>query len=79
MATSLIGTVISGFFIYHGVLVVTEAHSLNAIVVKQLAVSEWLLLIIIPISGCLLALEFILRGIRILRGEDSPVSKGVDL
>ena len=79
LATSLIGTVISGFFIYHGVLVVTEAHSLNAIVVKQLAVSEWLLLIIIPISGCLLALEFILRGIRILRGEDSPVSKGVDL
>ena len=79
LATSLIGTVISGLFVYHGVLVVTEAHSLNAIVVKELAVSEWLLLIIIPISGCLLALEFILRGIRVLRGEDSLVSKNVDL
>ena len=79
LATSLVGTVISGLLIYHGVLVVTEAHSLNAIVVKELAVSEWLLLIIIPISGCLLALEFILRGIRVLRGEDSLVSKNVDL
>ena len=79
LATSLIGSVISGFLIYHGVLVVTEARSLNAIVVKEFAVSEWLLLIIIPLSGCLLALEFILRAARVLRGEDPTVSKNVDL
>ena len=70
VTTSLIGAAISGFLIYHGVLVVTEAHGLNAIVVKELAISEWLLLIIIPISGCLLALEFILRSVRVLHGRD---------
>ena len=79
LVTSLVGAVISGFLIYHGVLVVTEAHSLNAIVVKELAVFEWLLLITIPLSGCLLALEFILRGVRVLRCEGSTISKNVDL
>ena len=79
LAISLLGAVISGFLIYHGVLVVTEAHSLNAIVVKELAVSEWLLLITIPLSGCLLALEFILRGVRVLRGGGSTVSRSVDI
>ena len=78
LTTSLIGAVISGFLIYHGVLVVTEAHALNAIVVKELAVSEWLLLIVIPISGCLLAIEFIFRGLRVLRGDNHTAFANVD-
>jgi TRAP-type C4-dicarboxylate transport system permease small subunit len=64
------GLVISGFLVYHGMLVVTEAWNLNAIVVKELPVAEWLLLVVIPVSGCLLMLEFVLRGVRVVRGED---------
>lgn len=70
LMVSLTGAGISGFLIYHGTLVVTEAHELNAIVVKELAVSEWLLLLIIPVSGALLAFEFVIRGVRALRGDD---------
>ena len=78
LTTNLAGFVISGFLIYHGVLVVSEAHELNAIVVKELAISEWLLLIAIPISGCLLGLEFILRGVRVLHGDDLTTPKSVN-
>lgn len=78
LATSLAGVVISGFLIYHGVLVTTEAHELNAVVVKELAVSEWLLLIVIPVSGGLLALEFVLRGLRVLRGEDPTARRAAE-
>lgn len=76
-ATNILGAVISAFLVYHGVLVVTEAHALNAIVVKQLAVAEWLLLAAIPVSGCLLVLEFGFRVFRVLRGDD-PAAPGAD-
>ncbi len=71
------GAVISGFLVYHGTLVTIEASHLNAIVVKELPIAEWLLLIVIPLSGCLLLLEFILRCARVMRGEDLvPPSQG---
>lgn len=70
LLVSIGGIVISGFLVYHGVLVVAEAWSLNAIVVKELPVAEWLLLMVIPVSGCLLLLEFVTRGVRVMRGED---------
>jgi len=79
LTNNVAGVVISGFLIYHGGLVVAEAYQLNAIVVKELAVSEWLLFIVIPISGFLLVLEFVFRGLRVLRGGDLITPESSDL
>jgi len=71
------GAVISGFLVYHGILVTAEAWQLNAMVIKELPVSEWVLLCVIPVSASLLLLEFILRGVRVVRGEDlTPLPAG---
>lgn len=70
LLVSVGGAVISGFLVYHGMLVTAEAWQLNAIVIKELPIAEWVLLIVIPVSASLLLLEFVLRGVRVVRGGD---------
>lgn len=61
-----------GFFLmvvmaWYGARIALDSYSLNSLLHKELVVSEWLLLIVIPIASTLLAIEFIRRIYRASR------------
>ena len=61
----LVGLGISLVFVYYGALAVWDAWSSNLVARKTWDFEEWLLLLPIPISGLLLAVEFVLRVARV--------------
>ena len=61
----LVGLCISLVLVYYGALAVWDAWSSNLVARKTWNFEEWLLLLPIPISGLLLAVEFVLRIARV--------------
>ena len=61
----LVGLCISLVLVYYGALAVWDAWSSNLVARKTWDFEEWLLLLPIPISGLLLAVEFVLRIARV--------------
>jgi len=61
----LVGLGISLVLVYYGALAVWDAWSSNLVARKTWDFDEWLLLLPIPISGLLLAVEFVLRIARV--------------
>jgi len=61
----LVGLGISLVLVYYGALAVWDAWSSNLVARKTWDFEEWLLLLPIPISGLLLAVEFVLRIARV--------------
>ena len=56
-----IGLVVCGFLIYYGSGSAWEAYRLDSLIFKQLVVAEWWLLALIPVTGLLLGIEFLMR------------------
>lgn len=62
--TNLVGMGICGLFGYYGLLATIDALQLGSVQYKTLAIPEWWLLQVIPISMVLLAIEFFIRFVR---------------
>lgn len=62
--SNLLGIVICLAFGYFGALATLDAIRIESVQYKTLAIPEWWLLIVIPISMLLLAIEFLLRFAR---------------
>jgi TRAP-type C4-dicarboxylate transport system permease small subunit len=60
-----VGLAISLVLVYYGALAVLDAWSTNLVARKTWNFDEWLLLLPIPVSGALLAVEFVLRIARV--------------
>jgi TRAP-type C4-dicarboxylate transport system permease small subunit len=60
-----VGCAISLVLVYYGALAVLDAWNTNLVARKTWNFDEWLLLLPIPISGVLLAVEFVLRIARV--------------
>ena len=63
----MLGLGLSLVLIYYGVIATLDAWTLGSLIFKELIIPEWQLLWVIPFSGGLLALEFMLRILRALR------------
>jgi TRAP-type C4-dicarboxylate transport system permease small subunit len=61
----LIGLAISLVLLYYGSAVVTDAWRSNMVAYKTWYVPEWLLYLAIPTGALLLAIEFVLRFLRV--------------
>lgn len=61
----LLGLGISLVLLYYGSAVVSDAWRTNMIAYKTWYVPEWLLFLAIPIAALLLAVEFVLRFLRV--------------
>jgi TRAP-type C4-dicarboxylate transport system permease small subunit len=61
----LIGLGVALVLVYYGALAVLDAWNTNLVARKTWNFDEWLLLLPIPISGLLLAVEFVLRIARV--------------
>ena len=61
----LIGLGISLVLLYYGSAVVADAWRTNMIAYKTWYVPEWLLFLAIPVGALLLAIEFVLRFLRV--------------
>lgn len=62
--SNLLGMVVCVVFGYYGALATLDAVQIRSVQYKTLAVPEWWLLIVIPISMTCLAIEFFLRARR---------------
>jgi TRAP-type C4-dicarboxylate transport system permease small subunit len=74
----LVGHGISLVLVYYGALAVWDAWSSNLVARKTWDFEEWLLLVPIPVSGVLLAVEFVLRVARVkgvVSGEHDPAKR----
>ena len=63
--TDLIGLGISLVLLYYGSAVVSDAWRNDMIAYKTWYVPEWLLFLAIPVSALMLAIEFVLRFMRV--------------
>jgi TRAP-type C4-dicarboxylate transport system permease small subunit len=61
----LIGFAVALVLVWYGTLAVIDAWTTNLVARKTWNFDEWLLLLPIPISGLLLAIEFVLRIARV--------------
>ena len=61
----LVGLGISLVLLYYGSAVVSDAWRTNMVAYKTWYVPEWLLFLAIPTSALLLAIEFVLRFLRV--------------
>ena len=64
-AVDLIGLAISLALLYYGSAVVSDAWRSNMVAYKTWYVPEWLLYLAIPTGALLLAIEFVLRFLRV--------------
>lgn len=62
-----VGLAVSLMLVYYGALATWDAYRLGSLIFKVLIVPEWTLLWIMPLSGALLAIEFVLRLRRVHR------------
>jgi TRAP-type C4-dicarboxylate transport system permease small subunit len=62
---NVLGLCVSIVMTYYGARAVANAYVANMVQFKTWAVAEWILLLPIPISCTLLALEFALRALRV--------------
>ena len=65
----MVGAVISLVLFWYGLLAALDSYAVNARFDKELVVSEWWLLMAIPLCSMLLVIEFALRIGRVLAGE----------
>lgn len=70
-----LGAGISLVLLYYGLLAAVDSFSLGARIDKELLVTEWYLLAVIPISCALLAVEFALRIRRALAGDGALIAE----
>ena len=56
-----IGVLVSAILVYFGALASWDAYRLGSLIFKELILPEWWLLLIMPIAGLLLTVEFICR------------------
>jgi TRAP-type C4-dicarboxylate transport system permease small subunit len=65
----LIGIAVSCTLVWYGVKVTLQSHAGNSLIIKSMIFPEWWLFAPLPISMLLLAIEFVLRAIRLITGE----------
>ena len=68
-AGDLLGFCVCIVLVRYGVLMTTESARLGAITIKNLVFPEWWLLVPLPSTFALLAVEFVFRFDRLLKGE----------
>jgi len=68
-AGDLLGFCVCIVLVRYGVLMTTESARLGAITIKNLVFPEWWLLAPLPSTFALLAVEFVFRFDRLLKGE----------
>lgn len=61
IAADTIGAAISGAFLYYGLVIIAESRQVEAMLVKTLSLPEWWMLLPLPFSFALLAIEFVRR------------------
>jgi TRAP-type C4-dicarboxylate transport system permease small subunit len=69
-----LGLTISLGLVYYGGLATLDAYSLKSLIFKELIIPEWCLLWVMPFSGLLLTVEFVLRIRYVLRTFLTPGS-----
>jgi len=74
-----LGAVICLVLFYYGLLAAVDSFGLGARIAKELLVTEWWLLAVIPLSSALLAVEFALRVRRALAGDSSLAAEHVPM
>lgn len=67
--TDLLGALICLTIVWYGAVASAESFLLDARIVKELVVSEWWLLAVLPISCGMMAAEFAARALRAFAGE----------
>lgn len=70
-----IGFMIAMYFIYYGLITTIASRDRGLMLYKNLSLSEWPFLAIIPLCGTMLAIEFVLRLWRSFAGESEAVDK----
>jgi len=65
----LLGFAISVVLVRYGLAMTVDSFRLDAITIKNLVFPEWWLLAPLPIAFALVAVEFVLRFDRLMRGE----------
>lgn len=69
LAANTVGLAVSAALVWYGYLAAQQALARGSLIIKTLIFPEWLLLVVMPFSLALLALEFGMRIVRALRGE----------
>lgn len=75
IVVDVLGASICLVLLYYGLLAAVDSFSLGARIDKELLVTEWWLLAVIPLSCGLLAIEFALRIRRTLAGDSSLIAE----
>jgi TRAP-type C4-dicarboxylate transport system permease small subunit len=75
----LVGLGVALVLVYWGSLAVIDAWNTNLVARKTWNFEEWLLLLPIPVSGALLAVEFALRIARVRAADDRDPAKRASL
>lgn len=73
----LIGLAVCVFLVVYGASATLEALRLNTLIFKQLVIPEWWLFSVLPVTGLLLVIEFIVRLLRVRRAPTEPVRDGM--
>jgi TRAP-type C4-dicarboxylate transport system permease small subunit len=68
-AGDIVGLVVCLVLVRYGAVMAIDSWRLGAITIKSLVFPEWWLLAPLPVTFALLALEFVLRFLRLLAGE----------
>jgi len=76
-ASDLLGLACSLYFVWYGWKVLATSYQAGAISIKTLVTPEWWLLVPLPLTFLLLAVEFIFRMHRLSRAERAPRTDAV--
>lgn len=76
-AMNLVGASVCAVFAYYGALTAHDSFTLDAMLFKELVVPEWWLLAVVPVSGTLLTVEFIVRIVRAGDATHEPIQQGL--
>ncbi|SLN76350.1 TRAP transporter small permease [Oceanibacterium hippocampi] len=69
IVTDLIGLAISLILFWYSLAATIASAESNSLIFKDLVVTEWWLLAVLPASMALLAIEFVVRLVRAVRGR----------
>ena len=73
----LLGLACSIYFVWYGWKVLAASYTSGAISIKTLVTPEWWLLVPLPVSFLLFAIEFVFRMHRLARSERAPRTDAV--
>ena len=68
-AVDLLGLTCSLVFTWYGIGSTLEAHASGELLIKAIATPMWWWIVVLPVTFCLLAIEFVFRMRRLLHGD----------